>query len=372
MWRLLSVALMGAALWAVSQVLPASNDEEQLRSLIGILAGGDSSAASLDMSAPPAPVEVHSPIPQPGPSDDAAKSTALAASDATVTMSRPVMDAVQRTQLVVKLQQQLRRVGCLRTTVDGSWNAATRRAMARFNQRISAQLPLDDPDFTLLTLLEKFDNRACGDPCPIGALPDADGVCRQRQIVADAVPVPIEATSPAPVTALMPASAFSKAGGSTTARKPAPVLAQAPSVLVQQSAQVATAAQVVASQQSITGGWTAAVVPAPVPVAKTAPQVVAALQSPSDPTALPGTADGGTTIAVVPRPTQAKKRVARKSSGWGSSQVGLGAAPSRPKAIVNLVPGSAIVVSRRFVGGGSVFAGSANIRLNGAIVVGRR
>ncbi len=81
-------------------------------------------------------------------------------------------------KLTRKIQRELRRVGCLRSAADGVWGSGTERAMRRFSERIDADLPVDGPDTVLLILLEKFDNRACGTPCPEGKSPNAKGRCR--------------------------------------------------------------------------------------------------------------------------------------------------------------------------------------------------
>ncbi len=80
----------------------------------------------------------------------------------------------------MRLQQQLRRVGCYGGKINGMWSTGTRSAMAKFNSRIEAELPIDEPDYVLLTLVEKFEDRACGIACGSGQIPDARGVCVAR------------------------------------------------------------------------------------------------------------------------------------------------------------------------------------------------
>lgn len=91
-------------------------------------------------------------------------------------------------KLTRKIQRELRRVGCLKSTADGVWGSGTERAMRRFSERIDADLPIDGPDAVLLILLEKFDNRACGASCPEGEAPNAQGRCRAAEQTAEAIP----------------------------------------------------------------------------------------------------------------------------------------------------------------------------------------
>jgi hypothetical protein len=123
---------------------------------------------------------------------------------AQVPTSAPAADA--RHQLVRDLQRELRRVGCFDAEIDGDWNAATKRALTLFMDRINATLPLDQPDYILLTLVQGHATQACGKNCPSGQAIGADGRCLPAGVVAKAergrqVP-PVKVTvapQPAPV-----------------------------------------------------------------------------------------------------------------------------------------------------------------------------
>lgn len=73
-------------------------------------------------------------------------------------------DPNSRYKLVVDIQQQLKRVGCYWGRVNGAWNATTREAMREFTTRANAALPVEKPDYLLLTLLKSHNGRSCGAP----------------------------------------------------------------------------------------------------------------------------------------------------------------------------------------------------------------
>ena len=63
-------------------------------------------------------------------------------------------DPDARYRLVVDIQQQLRRVGCYWGRTDGSWGIGTKDALKDFTNRVNATLPLDEPDYVQLTLIQ--------------------------------------------------------------------------------------------------------------------------------------------------------------------------------------------------------------------------
>ena len=73
-------------------------------------------------------------------------------------------DPESRYKLVVDIQQQLKRVGCYWGRVNGSWNNNTREAMRSFTMHTNAALPVEKPDYLLLSLLQSHDGRSCGAP----------------------------------------------------------------------------------------------------------------------------------------------------------------------------------------------------------------
>ncbi|HEY8247419.1 MAG TPA: hypothetical protein VIG38_09085 [Hyphomicrobium sp.] len=73
-------------------------------------------------------------------------------------------DPESRYKLVVDIQQQLKRVGCYWGRVNGSWNNNTREAMRSFTMHTNAALPVEKPDYLLLSLLQSHGGRSCGAP----------------------------------------------------------------------------------------------------------------------------------------------------------------------------------------------------------------
>lgn len=110
--------------------------------------------------------------------------------------------------LTRNLQTELKRVGCYDGEITGTWTAASRRAMKSFTERVNATLPVDDPDYILLTLVQGHSGEACGANCPSGQVLAKDGKCLPRAIVAKAgtkIPKrpaakPVDSQAPATVT----------------------------------------------------------------------------------------------------------------------------------------------------------------------------
>jgi len=94
-------------------------------------------------------------------------------------------DPETRAELASDLQRELRRVGCYQGEITGTWNAATRRAMAAFMERANATLPFDDPDYVLLALVQSHQDIACTAECPAGQISDG-ARCVPRAVVAQA------------------------------------------------------------------------------------------------------------------------------------------------------------------------------------------
>ena len=93
-------------------------------------------------------------------------------------------DAESHYKLVVDIQQQLKRVGCYWGRTNGAWNNSTREAMHSFTANTNAALPVDKPDYLLLSLLKSHNGRSCGTPETTVAAP-ARG---KNQAVATAQP----------------------------------------------------------------------------------------------------------------------------------------------------------------------------------------
>ena len=71
-------------------------------------------------------------------------------------------EAMPREELVRNLQREFKRVGCYHGDVDGSWGVGSKRAMGAFTDRVNASLPVEQPDFILLTLLQGQSGAICG------------------------------------------------------------------------------------------------------------------------------------------------------------------------------------------------------------------
>ena len=85
-------------------------------------------------------------------------------------------DPSARYSLVFEIQQELRRVGCYWGRVDGSWDYAIKNAMAEFTDRVNATLPLDQPDYIQLALIQSQRHGVCG-ACHAGQSLAASGRC---------------------------------------------------------------------------------------------------------------------------------------------------------------------------------------------------
>ena len=471
MWRLLAVGLMGLAIWAVNVLLPTSRDEEQLRSLTSIAVQGSdaplaSNSPSLANSLPIQPVaattartdaqnwlpaaetaaietDTAKTVPAPGDGPVATTSTKplLAPSPPTQLMAGlPTADTEESpAKLVSKLQAQLRRVGCYKGATDGNWNANTRRAMARFNDRINAQIDLDAASPALLTLVETYGNRACGRPCLPGTLPNAAGVCiTPETTIAAATPVTAATLSAVAAGASNTASESATLGtGAGFQSEPAATpmmiggdaqtpsqpeqpsqtaapanLAEAekgagvPKVATTPTAQTVIAARTPSSSSthilSAANDWSPTIFAEPMASGVSAPQplvvaqaravtrpqslakkdVTLQLMAPSTDVAViatPALADvtaaPAQTAIVVLSASHAKKKRARKSTGWGGgNQVAFGGQTTPRKrssgnwsSVFN--PGT-IILSRRFTGssGASGVLSSAGY----AVVLSRR
>lgn len=118
----------------------------------------------------------------------AAPPTPLAASGAEpavrrLSSSRPADDDARR-ELVKDLQRELKRVGCYDGEMSGVWSPASKKAMSAFTERVNATLPLEEPDYILLTLIQGHSAQACGKACPTGQAMNDGGKCVPNAILA--------------------------------------------------------------------------------------------------------------------------------------------------------------------------------------------
>ncbi len=93
-------------------------------------------------------------------------------------------DPTSRYKLVVEIQRKLKKRGCYWGRIDGSWGSGSKYAMQAFIDRINAALPVEEPDYVLLTLLQTNSNKTC-DGCRAGQTLTVGGSCVPQTIVAD-------------------------------------------------------------------------------------------------------------------------------------------------------------------------------------------
>lgn len=93
-------------------------------------------------------------------------------------------DYQARYELVRSLQGELSRVGCYQGDVDGDWGPGSKRAASEFLRKVNATLPVDTPDYILLTLIQGHADKACGVDCSAGKSLGANGHCVPNVIVA--------------------------------------------------------------------------------------------------------------------------------------------------------------------------------------------
>lgn len=92
-------------------------------------------------------------------------------------------DDSSRFELIRNLQRELKRVGCYWGEVDGDWGGGSKRSMGAFMERVNATLPIDQPDYILLSLVQGHTGLACGKDCPAGQSLSAGGRCTPNVVL---------------------------------------------------------------------------------------------------------------------------------------------------------------------------------------------
>ena len=184
---------------------------------------------------------------------------AVAPGDADARSTRP--DETRR-QLVRDLQRELRRVGCYEGELSGEWSPDVRRAMKTFTDRVNARLPLEQPDYILLTLVRGHTDIACGKGCPAGQAMADGGRCVPKGLVAKA-----------------------QSREAVEAADASPTLKQSPQPALRKS-NLTAAGQ--ADRPTSSSSWSTAVAPAPSPVGRPDPAGALAAAPPSVAAPLPG------------------------------------------------------------------------------------
>ena len=131
--------------------------------------------ASLETTAAPAPVPQPAQAPIASDAQTGWQTSVVSAATRAPTELTP-RDPDARYKLVLDIQQQLRRAGCYWGRIDGSWGYATKEAMKEFTDRVNAALPLDQPDYVQLTLIQSHGDKVCG-ACPASQALSASGRC---------------------------------------------------------------------------------------------------------------------------------------------------------------------------------------------------
>jgi hypothetical protein len=128
-----------------------------------------------------------------------------------------------------ELQKELKRVGCYEGELNGSWTPLTRQAMKAFTDRVNATLPTDEPDSILLTLVQAYQDKVCGKPCPAGQGLSDVGRCVPNAILARAAKkgAPVAAAAP-PAEKTTPAITSWSTTTTAAAPTPAPVASAPP------------------------------------------------------------------------------------------------------------------------------------------------
>ncbi len=172
----------GAALGSYCYLVPASDNETDLAEITRISAAPDRdyrSDATVRTFSPASPVfrevipEEASEAVSPSSPKAGTWTTVVSAGQSIVTpvRSSSLSDPETRAGLASDLQRELKRVGCYGGEITGTWNLATRRAMAAFVDRANATLPINQPDYVLLALVQGHREIACSAGCPAGPLP---------------------------------------------------------------------------------------------------------------------------------------------------------------------------------------------------------
>ncbi len=193
----LAIALtsVGSAVYFVGTGGDAPKPADHLANVTQIGAGG-STQLMPTRATPAAPQRSATAVPAPSEQTPAAATPAPVTSFIALVAPKPAdpgtrrlsssrpADEDARRELVKDLQRELKRVGCFEGEISGQWGSSSKKAMSAFTDRVNATLPLDEPDYILLTLVQGHSAQACGNSCPTGQAMNEDGKCLPRAIVA--------------------------------------------------------------------------------------------------------------------------------------------------------------------------------------------
>lgn len=105
-------------------------------------------------------------------------------------LGRNQLSEADRWRLVRDVQSELRRVGCYFGKIDGSWGGGSKSALSEFLQAVNSVLPVNEPDYILLSLVRSQRDTVCGRTCRTGYTKSQQGTCLPNAVIAQ------RATSP--------------------------------------------------------------------------------------------------------------------------------------------------------------------------------
>jgi hypothetical protein len=88
----------------------------------------------------------------------------LPASTSQAQYTRVLISPADREMLARNIQRELRRMGCYRGDIDGTWGPQSRQAMGAFTAALKLRIPFDAPDEMMLRLVQGQPQRVCGGP----------------------------------------------------------------------------------------------------------------------------------------------------------------------------------------------------------------
>ena len=74
---------------------------------------------------------------------------------------KATITAGDRASIARELQRELKRVGCYNGEINGIWTTSSRMAMKAFTDEVNASLPIDNPDYILLSLVQQRQGTVC-------------------------------------------------------------------------------------------------------------------------------------------------------------------------------------------------------------------